>query len=647
LIVLALALLLLVTGCSLRGSTGQDREGAERAAAELAAALARGDVSNVAFSGTTATAAESSRSTLLRGMGPVRPEVSVTRMEVQRRTATAGLRYTWTFAGVPTSWTYETTAGLRKEGDRWLATWTPTVVHPELSDASRLSQRRRYPPRGRLLGEDGDPLVVERAVVRYGIDKSSVSAEQAVASARRLADLLAMDEDGYVRKVRQAGPEAFVEALVLRATAPERPRRQDVAAIDGALGIEGTQMLAPTRDFARPVIGTVGEATKEIVDASGGRIVTGDQVGLSGLQRRYDDRLRGIPGVQVDLLVPPPPSPSPGPSASPLATPSPGASPTPVQRRRLFEVDAVLGTDLTITLNGFLQERAEAILADVESSSALVAIRPSTGGVLVAANGPGTKGQSVATVGQAPPGSTFKIVTSLALLRAGLTPDSSVSCPPRITVDGRRFGNYSDYPSDALGQITLRTAVAQSCNTAFIGERSRLAGDALATAAGSLGLGVDYDVGFASYFGQVPEGPTGTALAAAAIGQGTVLASPLAMAGVVASVQAGHTVIPHLVEGERAEPNTTPLTREEAGHLRSLLRSVVTSGSGRLLADLRGPAVMAKTGTAEYGRRPPYPTHAWMVAAQGDLAVAVFVRDGESGSRTAGPLIKEFLRVAG
>ena len=47
-------------------------------------------------------------------------------------------------------------------------------------------------------------------------------------------------------------------------------------------------MLAPTRDFARPIIGTVGEATKEIVDESDGAVVAGDQVGLSGLQRRYD-----------------------------------------------------------------------------------------------------------------------------------------------------------------------------------------------------------------------------------------------------------------------------------------------------------------------------------------------------------------------
>ena len=64
-------------------------------------------------------------------------------------------------------------------------------------------------------------------------------------------------------------------------------------------------------------------------------------------------------------------------------------------------------------------------------------------------------------------------------------------------------------------------------------------------------------------------------------------------------------------------------------------------------AALSGPAVIAKTGTAEYGSSAPLKTHAWMVAAQGDLAVAVFVNDGESGSRTAGPLLRRFLAGAG
>lgn len=96
-----------------------------------------------------------------------------------------------------------------------------------------------------------------------------------------------------------------------------------------------------------------------------------------------------------------------------------------------------------------------------------------------------------------------------------------------------------------------------------------------------------------------------------------------------------------------AKQPAAPLTPAEAEALRAMLRGVVTEGSGRGLADVPGAPVLAKTGTAEFGTGADPQTHAWMIAAQGDLAVAVFVEVGESGSRTAGPLLEAFLRGAG
>jgi len=398
-------------------------------------------------------------------------------------------------------------------------------------------------------------------------------------------------------------------------------------------------MLAPTRDFARPIIGTVGEATKEDIDASSGAVVAGDQVGLSGLQKRYDAQMRGTPGVQVRLAAAKPD----GNSASPSPTPSPTAGAEPVV---LFEVKPLPGKPLTTTLNIDLQKLAEKTLANTKPASALVAIRPSTAAIVAAANGKGNRGQSLATLGRAAPGSTFKIVSALALLRAGLTPQSSIKCSPTVTVNGRKFSNYSDYPPNHMGTITFRTALAQSCNTAFIGQRGKLDEFSLSEAAGSLGFGIDYDVGFPSFFGSVPDDPTATGRAAAMIGQGKVEASPMAMAAVVASVVAGETVIPHLLDSQQATSTGKPLPDEEARQLRNMMRAVVTEGSGHVLGSLPGPAVLAKTGTAEYGISKPLKTHAWMLASQGDLAVAVFVNDGKSGSSTAGPLLRTFLAKA-
>jgi cell division protein FtsI/penicillin-binding protein 2 len=356
----------------------------------------------------------------------------------------------------------------------------------------------------------------------------------------------------------------------------------------------------------------------------------GDVAGTSGLQARYDDQLRGTPGVSID------------------AVPAQDAEGTGAETRELFRAEPVPGEPLRTSLDVDLQAAAESVLAGTGPASALVAIEPRTGAILAAANGPGTGGTNLATYGQAAPGSTFKTVSSLALLRAGLTPDSPVDCPATTTVDGKEFGNYSDYPSTAIGRITLRQAVAQSCNTAFITSRGEIGGTDLYDAAASLGLGIDHDLGFPAYFGQVPQPESETEAAADLIGQGRVLASPMVMATVVASVQAGRTVVPWLVKDYRDDPpeGAAPPTGSDATALRSMLRADVTDGSGLVLLDVPGPELIAKTGTAEFERDGEVLTHAWMVAAGSDLAVAVYVDEGESGSRTAGPLLEEFLRRA-
>ena len=77
--------------------------------------------------------------------------------------------------------------------------------------------------------------------------------------------------------------------------------------------------------------------------------------------------------------------------------------------------------------------------------------------------------------------------------------------------------------------------------------------------------------------------------------------------------------------------------------LQGLMGAVVSEGSGAFLA--ANGVTAAKTGTAEYGTATPPLTHAWMVAGRGDLAVAVYVEKGDSGSKTAGPLLKQFLEA--
>ena len=594
-------------------------------AEELARALASGDFTGLDFAETTPLAVTESYDAvlagLLEGLGEVQPDVSVGEVAETDASATATLSWGWLVAGE--EWRYQSSVELTEAEDGWQVTWSPSLIEPSLAEGDVLDVSSVGAERGPILGAGRTTLVTDRPVLRFGIDRSQVPPRKAGASARALAALADIDVKPYAQRVEAAGDKAFVEAIVhRRGEVPDA-----LAAIDqipGARAVGAELPLAPTRGFAAPILGTVGEVTAEMIEKEPERYSLGDQAGLSGLQARYDDQLRGTPGAVVAAV-----------------------EPDGIQRD-LFRVRSSPGRALRLTLDLALQRSAESLLADVGPASAIVAVRPSTGAVLAAANGPGNNGYNMATYGQFAPGSTFKSVSSLALLRAGLTAGSMVPCASSITVNGKVFTNYSDYPSGGLGRIPLRTAVANSCNTAFISQADRLDESALGSAAASLGLGVDHEVGFPAYFGSVPTPESETEAAADLIGQGTILASPLAMATVIASIQSGRTVLPQLVTSVEVDDagDVEKLTAGEAATLRALLRGVVTSGSGRLLADVPGAPVIAKTGTAEFEVEGTVLTHAWMIAAQGDLAVAVFVDRGESGSGTAGPILEAFLRGA-
>jgi cell division protein FtsI/penicillin-binding protein 2 len=229
-------------------------------------------------------------------------------------------------------------------------------------------------------------------------------------------------------------------------------------------------------------------------------------------------------------------------------------------------------------------------------------------------------------------------------VRKGDTADSILPCTKTLVVDGRRFSNYSNYPDSHLGNIPLQTALAFSCNTAFISQHQKVSQDELTKAAQSLGMGEQLDLPFTGFLGSVPATDDTVEHAASFIGQGRVEASPLTMALVVASVMKGQTVRPKLIASDATlPPPATPLTTAEAQVLRQEMRAVVDEGSGTILK--QAGVEYAKTGTAEFGTANPPQTHAWMVAGRGDIAIAAYNEIGPNGVTGAAPFILSFLRA--
>ncbi|SFQ34024.1 Cell division protein FtsI/penicillin-binding protein 2 [Amycolatopsis arida] len=554
---------------------------------------------------------------LTSGLGARAPELNPAgEVDVDGDRATAPVTVAWTLA--PTvRWEYQTTVTLARAGDDWRVEWSPTTVQPDLAPGDRLALRRDDDSRAAILDGGGKPITEPRPVVVVGVQPGKVeSAERLAADLGAALAADGVDTTGLPDRIGEAGPDVFLSVVTLR---KERylEVRDAIHDLPGTVFREETRVLAPSRDFARALLGTVDPVTREDIDAAPGVFAVGDEKGHNGLQGRYDERLRGAPAVTVTAE---------------------GSG------RELFRAERRPGAPVRTTLDQKVQNAADGAVAEGEKKASIVAVRISDSAVLAVANSPSAGAQNLAMDAHVPPGSTFKVVSGLSLLESGAVDlDTPVPCPATVNVEGRVFKNAWN---GGLDNATFRDAVAHSCNTAFALLAPKLGPDGLARTAGTLGIDQRWDLGIDVHTGSVATDGGAVEQAAAAFGQGRTVVSPMAMAAATAGVARGTWRQPALVtDPAPAAPAADGPELDQAAvrALHTAMREVVTRGSARPLNGAPGGPLHGKTGTAEYGTETPPRSHSWFVGWQGDVAFAVFVEDGGNDVSLALAAARRFL----
>ncbi|MFI6478488.1 penicillin-binding transpeptidase domain-containing protein [Nonomuraea sp. NPDC050663] len=371
---------------------------------------------------------------------------------------------------------------------------------------------------------------------------------------------------------------------------------------------DGRRIDGGSGDSIQQLVGFLDKATADDVKKYGPPYKTGQAIGRGGLQATFQQRLAGTPATDIML-----------------------------GDKTLSTLKGATGKPLETTLDPSVQRAAVAAVDQMDKPTSIVAIKPSTGGILAVVNNRGDMNRALD--GQYAPGSTFKAVTALALLTEGVKAGDTVQCPQYATVGGLKIRN-SEHAS--FGSLSFSDSFAHSCNTSFAPlAQDKLGGDKLKAAAESVGFNQPLKIGVPARQPSFPAPESDAELAASSFGQARLVATPLTMASVAAAIADGTWRPPTLVEGRKQEAEPHELPADAVRALKQMMRAVVVKGTAK---DAGLPSgTYGKTGTAEYGN-PVAGSHAWFMGYRGDVAFAVIVEGGGGGGKVAAPVGARFLQ---
>lgn len=437
------------------------------------------------------------------------------------------------------------------------------------------------------------------------------------------------------------------EAKYYRLLADENRIKQEILPAERGKILDRFGEVLTLSEANAHVLGYVGEVSEEEVD----KFYLGAVVGKMGLEKQYDQRLRGRDGLSI------------------LEQDAQGKV-----LRELRRIEPIQGEGLLTTLDAGLQAKAFELMD--KRKGAVVISNPNNGEILALVSSPGFDAGNLpkfltdkdlplfnrAIGGEYPPGSVFKIVTATAALEEGRIDETTkIEDTGELRVGPYRFGNwYFDQYGRKEGWIEITRALGRSNDIFFYKLGEYLGINALADWARYFGLGSQTGIDLeGEVSGLIPDPEWKETVLKdqwylgdtyiSAIGQGNILTTPLQinqMIDVIAS--RGKLCKPFLV----GESNCRKLDIQEK------TLSLVTEGL-RQVCETGGTAwpffdfpvgVAGKTGTAEFGQqedKAKIKTHAWFSGYapidKPEISVTVLLEGAGEGSYQAAPVAKELL----
>ncbi|MHB1700710.1 MAG: penicillin-binding protein 2 [Acidobacteriaceae bacterium] len=535
-----------------------------------------------------------------------------------------------------------------------------------LAEQNRIRKVPVLAPRGKILDREGRLLVDNYPSVSCYILREQVKDESVDLPLIARGMHIPVEQIQAILKKYQASPKYQPIPLKLDITPDEQAfieaHRNELPELET---IEEQRRLYPRDGFAAHMIGYVGEVSEQMLnDPRYAFYEPGDVVGKSGIELAYDSVLRGTNGSR-DVIV----------------------NSHGKEIGVLGEEPAIPGKSLKLTIDLDIQRAAEQALDG--KNGAIVAMDPHTGEILAMVSRPTFDANAFsvrisskdwnrlladpdhpllnkAIQAQLAPGSTFKLIMSVAGLQEGVAQDMHVNCPGGASF----FGHY--YHCDkSHGMVDIEHAIPWSCDTFYYTLANKLGIEKIAQYASELGLGHKTGVDLPdeasgimpseewklkNYHEKWYAGET----ISVGIGQGAVAVTPLQIARAIAGIASGgvlkrpHLVFPDEVPSEYAEAfpgsgdKTVAISPQTWETITEGMAAVTGPGGTAGAAHLEGVDFAGKTGTAQVmshdalarsgGGHKTVP-NAWFVGIaprrNPDIVVAVLWENGDWGANSA------------
>src|SRR5579862_3483841 len=554
-------------------------------------------------------------------------------------------------------------------------------VYATLAEKNRIRNVPILAPRGKILDREGRTIVDNYPSFSALLLRDS--SRDLNADADLIAQGLHLDPNEVRTRIRHFASMPQYQPIFLK----EDITPDELAFIDAHRNelpeldtIVAHRRLYPRNGFMAHLIGYVGEVTEDMLNQPQFELYNpGDVVGISGVERQYNNLLMGTNGSRQALVD------------------SHGR-----EVGRLGETEAIPGKPLKLTIDIDMQIAAEEQLQG--KNGAIVAMDPHTGEILAMASGPTFDPNDFAVrvsrdewnklvndpdkpllnkaiQAQLAPGSTFKIIMSMAGWQEGIAQNLHVNCVGSAEFYGRRFGCWV---KGGHGPVDLEKAIYQSCDVFFYTLAEKLGIDRIAKYATELGLGQKTGIDLPNEVsGVMPSEEwkirnfkqkwfAGETISVG-IGQGAVAITPVQLLRAISTISmGGKMVVPHVINPTDMPPGvvpasnvpdetTIPIDPKNWEIITDAMADVVNPGGTAALSHLQNIDFAGKTGSAQTisnalkaklgaEGKAKFKDNGWFVGVEPrrnpEIVVCTLLEEGEHGylaARTAAKVIKAYV----